>query len=123
MQKIKYPVGSKFIGTTPCSEASRRKSILVDKSKDEHACLLKFSEEEIFWITQESLENYYTLVSTPPWIPEIGDTYFTIYNDGSYGDWCWTGDKVDLFRLKTDNVKRTREECQKKIDEINSRDI
>jgi hypothetical protein len=128
MPKIKYLVGSKL------KNEYGFERIILELSKSDVLCVLSGGEHIVdgqtrgyyctAWYTPEELDkNGYTLVSSPRWIPKIGDTYFTIYNDGSYGDWCWTGDKVDLFRLKTDNVKRTREECQKKIDEINSRDI
>jgi hypothetical protein len=122
MQKIKYPVGS----TIRTSSGFKLK--ILDLSKNEYACLVGKEKDHVAyfekWMTQEQLdEQGYKLVSTPRWTPEKGDEYCTMYSDGSWGRDIWKGDKVDLFRLKTDNVKRTGEECQKKIEEINSREI
>lgn len=120
MQKIKYPVGSKLK-----SPHFSRLITIGDLSKNEFLAAVFWAEDNNFigWLTQENIDDCYTLASTPRWTPEIGEEYFTMYNDGSLGSVIWKGDKDDLFRLKNDNVKRTSEECQKKIDEINSREI
>lgn len=123
LQKIKYPVGSifEFQGVT-----DKYLYEIVDVSKNEYIAFLRMKDEVsgVAILKQEDFERLgYKLVSTPRWTPEIGEEYFTMYSDGSWGRYIWKGDKVDLFRLKTDNVKRTSEECQKKIDEINLREI
>lgn len=119
LQKIKYPVGSKI------KRGSFDEVVIGDiTSGGLIAFIVDKNGDVINYVTQKQLdEGNFNLVSAPRWIPEIGDTYFTIYNDGSWGSNIWKGDNVDLFRLKTDNVKRTSEECQKKIGEINSREI
>lgn len=129
MQKIKYPVGSK-LKVKGTREENDMEIEILDISKNEYAALIVVVKEKDHvayfekWMTQEQLdEQGYKLVSTPRWIPEKDDKYYTIYSDGIWGRSIWNGDKVDLFRLKNDNVKRTSEECQKKIDEINSREI
>lgn len=129
MQKIKYPVGSK-LKVKGTREENDMEIEILDISKNEYAALIVVVKEKDHvayfekWMTQEQLdEQGYKLVSTPRWIPEKDDKYYTIYSDGSWGRDIWKGDKDDLFRLKNDNVKRTSEECQNKIDEINSREI
>jgi len=119
-KKIKYPVGS--IIDAYC-KSSRK---VVDLTKNEFACLLQYMDGtlEEKWFTQKQLDDQgYALVSSPRWIPEMGDQYWTADFSGHARWETWDGNQTDIFNLKRDNVFKTREECQKKIDEINSREI
>lgn len=123
MQKIKYPVGSTFLGKNGYSESSIKEAKLVDKSKEEYAGLLQFGRHDFNWVTQEILDDYYKLVSSPQWIPKRGEEYYTWDDEKVIIGSIWCNDDIDLFRLKQGKVSKSRNECQKKIDEINSRDI
>jgi len=121
MQKIKYPVGS-TIGTS-----SGFKLKILDLSKNEYVCLVEKEKDHVAyfekWMTQEQLdEQGYKLVSAPRWIPEIGDQYW-FHSLGTPVDAIWKNRDVGMFNLKNNNVFKTKEECQKKIDEINLREI
>jgi hypothetical protein len=120
MQKIKYPVGSKL-------KNENGEIYIIDLTKNEFACLVSIKSEGFYngqILTQKELEEHgYTLVSSPRWIPNYGSYYWTIDSYGKIDNVEYKGDSVDSFRLKTDNIFQTRQECQKKIDEINSREI
>jgi hypothetical protein len=120
LQKIKYPVGSKLI-------SCRGDMItLEDLTPNQKLCLVSFGEgEQLYkWYSQRELDFFiYKPISTPRWIPEIGERYFASSNVGDLNSWNWCNNDWDRFRLKSDNVFKTREECQKKIEEINSREI
>lgn len=120
MQKIKYPVGSKLK-----KQSSGVEIKIEDFSKNEFACLVRIIEDgEFEWFTQEELDYFdYQLVSSPRWIPEKDVEKYWFYEGGQAWRRFWEGDPVDMFRLKEGNVFKTKEECQKKIDEINSREI
>lgn len=120
MQKIKYPVGS----TIDSHGRSMRR--VVDVTKNEKICFLEYMNGELEdeWFTQEKLDKEgYTLVSSPRWKPEVGQRYFFVTIERKVLDDFWRGDKSDIFLLRSENIYKTPEECQKKIDEINSREI
>lgn len=50
--------------------------------------------------------------------PKVGKKYFYISDDGSICYKDYAGDYEDKFRLKTNNVFRTREEAYKRLKEI-----
>jgi|SRR5882762_8485190 len=120
MQKIKYPVGSK-IGNSSWT------IIIIDVSKNEYLALTKqeYNGRTITCFTQEELDDLgYKLVSSPRWVPdEENENYFFINSLGIAEENSFHGKEFFEFRLKCNNVFQTRQECQKKIDEINSREI
>ena len=132
MQKIKYPVGSK-LKVKGTREENDMEIEILDISKNEYAALIVVVKEKDHvayfekWMTQEQLdEQGYKLVSTPRWIPEKGQKYWAIealMEEIGMFEKIFTNNIVDKYFLKTDNMFRTLEECQKKIEEINSREI
>lgn len=97
-----------------------------------HPLDAEYSQNDPDWLTTININNYqkkldeqgYTLVSSPRWVPEEDEVYYTIDSCGDFDFRSWGDYPVfDKFRLKSDNVFKTKEECQKKIDEINSREI
>lgn len=120
MQKIKYPVGSKLI-------SCRGDMITIeDLTPNQKLCLVSFGEDEQLykWYSQRELDFFiYKPISTPRWIPEKGEIYYFWTDTQWIQEKDWRGEEPDLFRLKQGKVCRTTEECQKKIEEINSREI
>lgn len=104
---------------------------ILDLSKNEYACLVGKEKDHVAyfekWMTQEQLdEQGYKLVSTPRWIPEKGQKYWAIEalsEEIGMFEKIFTNNIVDKYFLKTENMFRTEEECKKKLDEINSREI
>lgn len=123
MQKIKYPVGSKLK-----SPHFSRLITIGDLSKNEFLAAVFWVEDNNFigWLTQENIDDCYTLVSTPRWIPEKGQKYWAIealLEEIGMFEKIFTNNIVDKYFLKTENMFRTEEECKKKLDEINAREI
>ena len=123
LQKIKYPVGSIFElqGVT-----DKYLYEIVDVSKNEYIAFLRVKDDvsALAILKQEDFERLgYKLVSTPRWIPEKGEIYYCVNSYGTGDERVWESSQRDIFTLKNDNVFKTGEECQKKIDEINSREI
>ena len=128
MQKIKYPVGSELSYNIKShfEDNKTSKIKIIDISSNKFLAAITEIDDgiSIKWVTQEYLDMCgYKLVSAPRWIPEIGECYFASSNVGDLNSWNWCNNDWDRFRLKSDNVFKTREECQKKIEEINSREI
>lgn len=119
MQKIKYPVGSKL------KNSNDAKFIIGDLSQNGVLAAMFFIDGDFHdWQTQEMLDKYYTLVSSPHWVPKIGEIYWTILTGyGEKKSGIWEDDATDRFRFKLGLVFKNFEECQQKIDEINSREI
>ena len=119
MEKIKYPVGSKI------KKASFNEVIIGDKTSGGLiAFIIDKDGNAIDYMTQKQLDDSgFTLVSTPRWIPEKGEIYYFWTDTQWIQEKDWRGEEQDLFRLKQGKVCRTTEECQKKIEEINSREI
>ena len=67
--------------------------------------------------------------TTTPWIPKEVDNYYYIYNINGFnnkltiGKDCWDGNKIDIYRFKSGNCFRTREEAEEKYKEIMSRSL
>ncbi len=114
MQKIKYPVGSIL--------RNHSKEIKIKKLSRNKVLCYVYKERTIY--RQEDLDNLgYIATFIPLWKPTVDDVYWYIGNQGEINEMEWVGDKSDLFRLKNNNVFKTHKECQKKIDEINAREI
>lgn len=119
MQKIKYLVGSKLVN-------DQEVIIIKEITSNGFACIAATQHNDLrwHWYNQAELDHYdYTLVSSPRWIPKEGIEKYWFYDGGEAWTRFWEGDSADIFHLKQDNVFKTEEECQKKIDEINSREI
>lgn len=120
MQKIKYSVGSTIKngdGEVKILDLSPNKEIACISFKTIH-------DGADGWLTQNQLDKMgFKLVSSPRWIPENGNDYYYIDDCGAKRKTDWRNDAIDIFRFKSDNVFKTYEERQKKIDEINSREI
>jgi len=118
MQKIKYPVGSKL--RIRDSEIF----IITDILPSELICCLVGSESgECAVYTQKDLDRYgYTLISSPPWKPEIGEEYWYLDARGDEFKANYYKETVDEFRRKSGNMFRTEEEAVKYRDEILSRE-
>lgn len=117
MQKIKYPVGSKL-------KNDIEEGKIEEITSNGFACILNINNLKWHWFSQQELDNYgWRLISSPRWIPKKSETYWAINSLGLPEFNNWDGAEFDLFRLKNNNVFKTLEECQNKIDEINSREI
>ncbi len=130
LQKIKYSVGSK-LKVEGTREENDMEIEILDISKNEYAALIVVVKEKDLcayydcWMTQEQLdEQGYKLVSFPPrWIPEIGQNFFYATSAGLNERDIWKNNTFQMYMLKDNNVFKTYEECQNKIDEINAREI
>lgn len=128
MQKIKYLVGSKLSYNIKShfEDNKTSKIKIIDISSNKFLAAITEIDDgiSIKWVTQEHLDICgYKLESTPRWIPEKGEVYYCVNSYGTGDERIWESSQRDIFTLKNDNVFRTTEECQKKIDEINLREI
>ena len=100
------------------------KVVIGDLSKNEFLAAIFWEDGKfIQWTTQQIMDDLYELISSPRWIPEKDNIFWYYELSGAICCTKWEGDEWSIFLLKSDNVFKTREECQKKIDEINAREI